>query len=81
MNWIATFYSHFGAVRFLQQCKAAGISARLAPVPRDLSSSCGTCARYTADSFCPVSPVPEEVEQIAQVLPQGYRVEYRAENS
>ena len=81
MNWIATFYSHFGAVRFLQQCKAAGIPARLSPVPRDLSSSCGTCARYEADRYCPSESVPEEVEQIAEICPDGYKVVYKAADS
>ena len=81
MIWIATFYSHFGAVRFQQSCKAAGIQAKLGPVPRNLSSSCGTCARYECDRFCPTPAIPQEVEQIVQVLPEGYRVHYRAENS
>ena len=81
MKLIATFYSHFGAVRFVQQCKAAGVAAKLAPVPRNLSSSCGTCARYEWDELSPVTPIPEEVEQIAEALSEGYRVCYRAENS
>ena len=79
MNWIATFYSHFGAVRYAQQCKKAGLSAKLTPVPRDLSSSCGTCVRYTSEQ--PFSTDSEEIEQVVEVLENGYRVHYRAENS
>lgn len=79
MNWIATFYSHFGAIRYMQQCKQAGLPARLTPVPRDLSSSCGTCVRY--ESAQPLSCDSEEVEQVVEVLADGYRVHYRAENS
>ena len=79
MNWIATFYSHFGAVRYMQQCKQAGLSAKLTPVPRNLSSSCGTCVRY--ESELPFSAESEEIEQIVEVLPSGYRVHFRAENS
>ena len=48
------------------------------PVPRDLSSSCGTCVRYEGE--CPAE-IPEEVEQIVSVAAQGYRELYRAENS
>ncbi|MEE8703975.1 MAG: DUF3343 domain-containing protein [Olsenella sp.] len=44
----ATFVSHFGAMRFCRQCASAGWDARLMPVPRALSSSCGTCVRYEA---------------------------------
>lgn len=81
MNWIATFYSHFGAVRYKQMCSLAGIPARLSPVPRDLSSSCGTCVRYTAEEPL-MDPVHlDELEQIVQLQETCYRVHYRAENS
>ena len=81
MIWIATFYSHFGAVRYTKLCKNAGISAKMLPVPRNLSSSCGTCVRYEAQAYLPVTEMPDEVEQIVEVLPDGYRVHFRAENS
>ena len=78
MIGIATFFSHFGAIRFRQDCQSRGVPAKAMPVPRDLSSSCGTCVRYEGD--CPDAP-PEEVEQIVEVTPGGYRRLYRAENS
>jgi ferredoxin len=52
---IATFFSHFGAVRFKKQCDAAGWVARMKPVPRTLSSSCGTCVEYS-----PSLPGPDQ---------------------
>ena len=63
----------------MQQCKQSGLPAKLTPVPRDLSSSCGTCVRYEAE--LPFSSDSDEIEQIVEVLPDGYRVHYRAENS
>ena len=78
MTCVATFYSHFGAIRFKKLCEGRGWPARVMPVPRDLSSSCGTCVRY--EGGCPDAP-PEEVEQIVEVTPGGYRTLYRAENS
>ena len=78
MTCVATFYSHFGAIRFKRFCDGEGWPARVMPVPRDLSSSCGTCVRYEGD--CP-DPIPEEVEQIVAEEPAGYRPLYRAENS
>lgn len=78
MICIATFYSHFGAIRFKKTCEGMGWPARLMPVPRNLSSSCGTCVRY--EGRLP-DPVPEEVEQIAASEGNGYRPLYRAENS
>lgn len=47
-KYIATFYTHFAALRSFERMKESGISCALAPVPRFLSSSCGTCVRYTA---------------------------------
>ncbi len=51
------------------------------PVPRNLSSSCGTCVRYRSQSPCPGDTWPREVEQVVQETPEGYRRCYRAENS
>ena len=79
MEYIATFYSHFGAVRFMRLCRSQGLPARMAPVPRDLSSSCGTCVFYQGDAPCPSGTWPEEVEQAAQVLQDGYKIIYGAE--
>lgn len=70
MTCIATFYSHFGAVRFKKDCDKRNWPARLMPVPRDLSSSCGTCVRYEGEL---PDPIPQETEQIVAVEPTGYR--------
>ena len=78
MTCVATFYSHFGAIRFKRFCDGQSWPARIMPVPRDLSSSCGTCVRFEGE--CPEAP-PEEVEQIAAITPEGYKTLYRAENS
>ena len=81
MTYIATFYSHFGAIRFKKLCALQGWAARVMPVPRDLSSSCGTCVRYEGTSLCPSDEMPEEVEQIVQVTDSGYIQLHRALDS
>lgn len=81
MIYIATFYSHFGAVRFKRLCESQEISATLMPVPRDLSSSCGTCVRYECNTFFPTTDIPEEIEQIVERKDNCYIQHYRAENS
>ena len=81
MTCIATFYSHFGAIRFRKLCEGRGWSARVMPVPRDLSSSCGTCVRYEGTEMCPADRIPEEVEQIVEVTENGYTPCYQAEDS
>jgi len=45
-KYIATFYSHFGALSYYKTIKGQRIAAKLMPVPRQLSSSCGTCVYY-----------------------------------
>ena len=65
MIFIATFYSHFGAMRCKKECDKAGISARLMPVPRMLSSSCGTCVRIESEDAERI-PRTEESEQRLQ---------------
>ena len=82
MGCIATFFNHFGAIRFKKICEAAGGRAKLCPVPRSLSSSCGTCVRYDGTPWeVPEGPIPEEIEQIVREKPDGYERLYRAENS
>jgi len=81
MVYIATFYSHFGAIRFKKICEEKQVKAKIMPVPRNLSSSCGTCVRYEAEEPCPPGSWPEEVEQAVLVEADGYLILYRAENS
>ena len=49
-NYIATFHSHFGALSYYKALEKRGIAAKLTPVPRKASSSCGTCVCYEHDS-------------------------------
>ena len=45
-KYISTFHSHFGAMMYFKALKKQGVTAKLMPVPRNVSSSCGTCVRY-----------------------------------
>ena len=49
-KYIATFYSHFGAMTYAKALKKQGIAAKPMPVPRKISSSCGTCVSYEHDA-------------------------------
>lgn len=79
MVYIATFYSHFGAIRFKKICEGAGMKARMMPVPRDLSSSCGTCVRYEGEEPCPGGAYSEEIEQVVERTDSGYKLIYSSE--
>ena len=48
-EYVATFHTHLSAMRTQRMLQSHGVAARLAPVPRYLSASCGTCVFYTAE--------------------------------
>ena len=48
-EYIATFHTHLSALMTSRALTALGVRAQMMPVPRKLSSSCGTCVRYMAD--------------------------------
>lgn len=81
MKYIATFYSHFGAIRFKKLCETHNITAKIMPVPRDLSSSCGTCVKCEGELIALDEIHTDEVEQIAEITNTGYQIIYRAKNS
>ena len=52
IEFVATFHTHVSALMTCKALQKAGFTARMAPVPRTLSSSCGTCVFYTAPDLC-----------------------------
>jgi hypothetical protein len=51
MEYIALFYTHYGAIKYSNFLKSKEIENKIMPVPRALSSSCGICINFstTAD--------------------------------
>ena len=49
-SYIATFYTHYDAIVYRRLLHQLGIKGEMMPVPRKLSSSCGTCVSFKA---CP----------------------------
>ena len=50
-EYIATYHTHFSAMMSGKKMEASGVSYSLEPVPRSLSSSCGTCIRFQAEDW------------------------------
>lgn len=46
MEYIATFFTHSGAVKYKRHIKRLGVDVELLPVPRRLSSDCGIGAKF-----------------------------------
>lgn len=87
-EYIATFYTHFGAVSFNRKMKTKAGGVKMMPVPRALSSSCGTCVFFTlppkealpeelSEEDFPVSGSPD-LEAVYEVKEKGYTAVYRA---
>ena len=79
MLYIATFFSHFGATRFKKYCESLGIPAHTMPVPRDLSSSCGTCTKFEAQQLPSYEKHTDELEKIVAVTDNGFETVYESE--
>lgn len=78
-QYIATFHTHLAALRTCNALKKAGISdARLAPVPRKLSSSCGTCVFYSGEDAM-IACMDTDVESVYQQNGMEYMILYTEE--
>ena len=80
-QYSATFFSHFGAIRFQRLCTQLGWAAQLAPVPRSLSSSCGTCVLFQTAELAKNDLgqlITPELEQLV-LDDNGYSFLYTAE--
>lgn len=49
MEYVATFFSHYDALMFVKALQASGLAGKATPVPRRISSSCGTGVRFETD--------------------------------
>ena len=77
MEQIATFHTHLGALRFQKKLTRLGQDAALAPVPRKLSASCGTCVRFSAPFQ--QAWAMEDLDSVYLVTPQGYSLQFASE--
>lgn len=72
--FVASFHTHVSALMTCRALEGAGYEARMAPVPRKLSSSCGTCVLYTARDHCP-GCLDADTERVWEITgPEQYRL-------
>lgn len=70
-DYVATFHTHLSALLTSRALNEAGFRARMAPVPRKLSSSCGTCVFYTAPDPCE-GCLDQDTERVYRVEQDRY---------
>lgn len=66
-EFIATFHTHLSALLTSRTLTALGVQARMMPVPRKLSSSCGTCVWYVSED-ARLSAMDEDVEAVYEKI-------------
>ena len=66
-EYIATFHTHLSALMTSRSLTALGVRAQMMPVPRKLSSSCGTCVRYMAED-AHLDAMDEDVEGVYEKI-------------
>ena len=66
-EFIATFHTHLSALMTSRNLNAKGAKAGMMPVPRKLSSSCGTCVRYPAEEPM-LEAMDVDVEAVYEVI-------------
>ncbi|MBQ7734195.1 MAG: DUF3343 domain-containing protein [Synergistaceae bacterium] len=68
MSCLATFKTTSAALLFERTCRASGLPARIAPVPRKLSSNCGLACEFPCDKRALV----EELANGKKIQVAGY---------
>ena len=66
-EFIATFHTHLSALMTSRNLNGAGAQAGMMPVPRKLSSYCGTCVRYLAEEPM-LEAMDVDVEAVYEVI-------------
>ncbi|NLX61200.1 MAG: DUF3343 domain-containing protein [Tissierellia bacterium] len=77
-EYIATFYTHSGAIKFNRKAKSNNIKCELMPVPRKLSSDCGIGAKFKFDKDI-TDLVDQEIEKIFLIKDGQYELVYSNE--
>lgn len=78
-EFVATFHTHLSAMLTLQALQNAGCKAKMQPVPRVLSSSCGTCVRFSAETDCR-DLLDADAEALYAVKDSSYRLLWQNED-
>ena len=72
-SFVATFENHYKAMLFR---KGMGTACVLRPVPRCLSSSCGTSAFFTLEDGASFDNLPQELKVLVEAIYEFKNGEY-----
>lgn len=79
MEYLATFYTHLGAVKYHRYLQNGGISAETMPVPRKYSSNCGIGVKFSTPEDIKAL-ISEDIEKIFLILDGTGRLIYSSDS-
>ncbi|HPO04238.1 MAG TPA: DUF3343 domain-containing protein [Bacillota bacterium] len=75
MKYLATFHTHFDAVRYQKYIKGIVHEAVMKPVPRKLSSSCGSCVVFASQTEMSMDKIlTPDIEKLYRVEGDEYEL-------
>lgn len=77
MEYIATFFTHSGAIKYQRYLKSYGLAVELMPVPRKLSSNCGIAARFSFQEDIK-EIISVDIEKLYTIESNEYQLIYKA---
>lgn len=78
MEYLATFFTHSGAIKYKKHLLNLGYSVDLMPVPRKVSSNCGIAAKFKFDIDIKAI-ISEDIEQLYRVEGKEYKLLYKTD--
>lgn len=77
-EYIATFFTDSGAIRYNRYLRRKGITAETMPVPRKLSANCGVCVRFllaadVTDLIC------QDIDELFEIKDKDARLVYKSQ--
>lgn len=73
MNYIATFFTHSGAIKFTRNLTKNDIPNEALPVPRKLSSNCGIGVKFKIENNLETI-YNEDIEKIFKIEGTEYKL-------
>ncbi|MGG7165080.1 DUF3343 domain-containing protein [Clostridium ihumii] len=73
MNYLATFFTHSGAIKFKRNLIKKNIENEALPVPRQLSSNCGIGVKFLINENIE-EVYNEDIEKIFKIEKEGYKL-------
>lgn len=73
MNYLATFFTHSGTIKFKRNLIKKNIENEALPVPRQLSSNCGIGVKFLINENIE-EVYNDDIEKIFKIEKEGYKL-------